>query len=798
MLRNIAHTPSWIRGRRRRNQHGRWGLLALVFLAESTTAWAASSDKARHLAAEAVSEVETASARLKSSAIARRAPDVAALIAASELHLRMKQYDAAIDKLSLVVELRRQGKATAGSDADAQYLLGQAYFATGQFYSAKRHFIEVIDHADEPSHANYGGPAASRLVDIALQTQRIEELPDVLGKVEQMLQRSMSSSLMYARAKALFALGRYGDARAQAESVGGTTIYAQRASYLRGTALMKELQAAHSDPDVPPDFGSAIAAFEQAAVPAKDAQEDAADAQRITDLSRLAVARLHYAGRNFTQAATAFEKIPRSSDYFADALFELSWTYVHLGEYHRAQRALEALAVLEPGLVDGADGELLRADLLLRAGRFQEAQDAYELVRGKYEPLREQVQAFVDSHDDPAIYYDKLTAEDIETGHDLPEVAIDWARQEAHEERVFAIVDDVARSRSLIKRSRKIITLLRATLASESRAKVFPEVQRQLQDVVALLNQLAAARLTLARGMDSEAGTASAQLSTIRAQRRKLMDRVGELPTNHGGFSVREAQTEKNWNSVSQSLQRLQLEADHLKALVNGLHRVVSDATRHGVSTDEATLTRYRQEISENEKDLAVYYERIDELRQQVEIGRVQSGFGDERFVEDDKVREAFSKLFQEETNLAAGGADPKAASYATEIKPLLGRIAVLEARLEGARKQLDAQAQNRGDEVRAVMDTEAAAMEIYASRLDTMDQHARVLVGEVARSNFIKAKDRIKNVVLRADVGLVQQAWEVREEQQYRVRDLLRERAQEERFINDELREVLDDAEEQ
>jgi hypothetical protein len=41
-----------------------------------------------------------------------------------------------------------------------------------------------------------------------------------------------------------------------------------------------------------------------------------------------------------------------------------------------------------------------------------------------------------------------------------------------------------------------------------------------------------------------------------------------------------------------------------------------------------------------------------------------------------------------------------------------------------------------------------------------------------------------------------VQHAWEIREEQMSRVRDLQRERAREERFLNDELREVLDDAE--
>jgi hypothetical protein len=72
------------------------------------------------------------------------------------------------------------------------------------------------------------------------------------------------------------------------------------------------------------------------------------------------------------------------------------------------------------------------------------------------------------------------------------------------------------------------------------------------------------------------------------------------------------------------------------------------------------------------------------------------------------------------------------------------------------------------------------------------------VLIGEVAFKNFARVRDRLKSVVLRADVGIVQEAWESREEQRVRVRNLLRERSREEQNLNDELREVLEDAEDE
>ncbi len=760
-------------------------------------------------AATAIADVEKGAARLDKRPQPRKRTSPEQLLAAADLHIRTKQYTPAIDKLSKIVELRRQGKASESTDVDAQFLLGKAYFATGELYSARRHFEVVTDHASNPAYARMGGPAASRLVDIALRIQRVDTLPGVLSRVDRMLAQSRNEALTYARAKVLFAMGRFRESREQTSAMQGDSLYAQRAAYLRGTALMKEAQRAVegtsqasrdskkpvSNQTVLPDYRSAIAAFEQATVAAADLGKESADSRKVTDLAWLAVARLQYAAGRNNRAAVAYQKIPRSSEFFSRALFELAWTYVRLGDYQRGQRALEALAVLEPGLIDGADAELLRGDLLLRSGRFKDAQTSYEQVREKYDPLRQQVDAYLKANSDPATYYDKLTAAEIETGHELPALAIDWAREEAEEERVFSIVDDVARSRKLVKRSRRLVTLLRASLGSSSRAKVFPEVQRQLEGVVSLLNQLGIARLILARGLDDEASEARGPLRKVRAERQQLMNRLGHLPTNPGNFSVREDQSQKKWNQTSQTLQRLQLEADHLAALVNGLKRVVSEADRHGVVSDAEGLERFRLEIVENEKDLFVYSERISELRRQVEVGRVQTGFGDELFEEDDRVRAAFRRLFTEEVALVRKSRDKAESRYANKIKPLLTRLETIEGRLESMRKILDAEALARGNEMQIVVNNEARSIEVYASKLDTMDQHARLLVGEVARSNFVKVRDRITDVVMRADVGMVQQAWEVREEQRHRVRELLRERAREDRFITDELREVMDDA---
>ena len=211
---------------------------------------------------------------------------------------------------------------------------------------------------------------------------------------------------------------------------------------------------------------------------------------------------------------------------------------------------------------------------------------------------------------------------------------------------------------------------------------------------------------------------------------------------------------------------------------------------------DSASRARFQAEVDANERDLAVYRQRIERFREDVETGRVQVGFGDRRYVDDAQARDRFRQLSERELGLAAAGHHGEdAADYARSVAPLVSRVATLEQRLADVTRALDAQVADGARELSVLVVEEANNIEVYTQQLDALDQHARLLVGEVAMRNFASVRDRLKSIVLRADVGVVQQAWGVREEQRTRVMGLQRQRALEEQTLDDELREVIDDA---
>jgi tetratricopeptide (TPR) repeat protein len=793
------------------------GLAFGLALSLSSSAFALSSGEAQGRATLAVQGVESAMTTAPpESKLNFKPPTPAERVAAGDMLLRNKDYDRAIEALSKVVELYRQGKAPEAAYADASLLLGEGYMATKQYLSARRHFREILDNGAKSPYDGFVGKALSRLVDIALRTDDLPGLDYVFERLSRLPTTDRSGSLAYARAKALYAKKDYAASKAAVNSVPAGSPYTAQSQYLLGVVLLKEALA--QTPAAPPAAAAATGAAPAGGAPAPAPPPDARfvqaieqfrkvtripaatpEQEHVVDLAWMAIGRLFYETNNYLDAVEAYSHVGRNSPEFSTTLYELAWVFVRLGDYSRAQRALEVLTITDPNNLELADGSLLRADLMLRSGDFQNALNLYRNVREHFDPIRKSVDEFLASTSDPAVYYDKLTADEatMATETKLPKVVMEWAREQAEDQHVFGMIDDVTRSRDLVKRSRKLAVKLDAVLSVPTRAKAFPELRNGIQYSMSLMNKLAKARSTLAEGMDDAAGDVGGELARVRSERRALQKRLGWLPVTDGDFLRRDDAGDRQWNKVSQVLQSLTVEADKLAAIVNGLKRVLKEADQYGVTSDATSRERFKLEIEANERDLQTYNKRIEEYRDAIDNGRAQIGFGDQRYVDDDSARKQFRELFAREVALVTAGQDSgDAVSYARGIQPLLGRIDIDEQRLEASRSKLEKQALEQAQALRAKIAAEVVALETYAQNLDSLDQQARLLVGEIAMKNFALVRDRVKNIVLRADVGIVQQAWEVREEQRVRVRNLQRERAREEQNLNDELREVLDDAE--
>jgi tetratricopeptide (TPR) repeat protein len=717
-------------------------------------------------------------------------------IADAVLLMGVKDYDRSADVLNQVIEKFPNHPTVY---ADAVNLLGETYFRSKQYLSAKRMFTLILDRGAEARFRSFQEHAAVRLVDVALRMRDLTQLDEAFTKISSI--SGAQSGLAYARGKGLLAQGKLSDAESALAGVTADSEFVHQAKYLQGVIATQ--QAAPPPPpegkEPPPvpkgHYAKAVSYFTEVTRLPGDTPEH----RHMIDMAWLAIGRLLYESQQYTQAVESYNRIGRESPEFGTMLYELAWVYVRLGDVVRAQRALEVLAVAAPENQDVADAQLLRGDLMLRAGQYDKSKKVYETVRNNYEGMRARLDTFLGSTRDPGVYFDTLSNEQLElfeSSSALPALIVKWAREGEDGETAFAIIDDVAMCRKLIKESNEMIERLNAVLGSPNKIRALPALKSGAERALGLLNSVAMARMSLASGMDETSDDLSSRLQDARNRRRALEQRLSLVPVTTADFAARERDATRQWNRTSQSLQRLELEIDTLQATLNGLERLLKDSPQAGVVRSPEQLTQFQAQLDEQKRFVTYYREQVALLRRQIEAGKVQVGFGDKRFVEDNQVRQQYKAALWEEVRISqAGDGGGALANYARIIAPVLQKGDQTDSRIEGALAGIDRTVAQKTGELRGIVQRETANIVEYSLKLEDLDKEARIVVGEVAMRNFDRVRHRLRDIVLRADVGVTEQAWELREEQLTRVQRLKIEKARAEQRLEEELNEVLDDS---
>ena len=782
----------------KRTRLGAMGALALAWAAQSGEARANSEDAVRSATADLTSigaGLDHIQATVQQVKAQRQTAEQR--LATGELLYRMKDYIRASTVLSEIIE----EFPNTVSYPDALWLRGETYYAQGDYLASRRDYRLIVDHGSEARYSTYFGKALARLVDVSLRlNDPPETLASIFEKFNQVPPAQVDAALLYAKGKAYYRQSSWNDATAAFSQVGNGGMYSHQARYFQGLIAMKVARLnAGVDKDAKPasrvDYKPAIVAFRAVA----DMTPDTPEHKHVIDLSWMAIGRLFYEMEQYQQAAEAYSKVERESPEFDTMLYELAWVYVRLGDVERAERSLEVLAVVDPDSEYIGDGTLLRADLLLRSGSFDRALQLYDSVRTQYEPMRSKVASFLDSTKDVSVYYDRLSQQQLDLldqNDQLPSVAIRWAREAEDGPLAFAVIDDVNECKTLLRQSTQLVEKLTALMFAPTRVRAFPELAAGEQTALGLLNRVSRARLTLAHGLDdSEPQDLSGEVGTVRQERRALMAAMEGLPVDTGDFARRDRQGVSQWNTLSQALTARAAEVDTLQATINGLRRVLNDGPSQGVARDPASLEKFQVELAANEHDLKVDRDEMTELRHQVEMGRAQIGLGDARYQNDAKARDQFREALEREVQLAgAGTAGSDARTFAGQASPVLGQARQYEASLVATISQIESQVAERSVALQQKIDVERVNVAGYQQQLDGYDNQARDLVGHVAQRNFGLVRDRLRGIVLRADVGITEQAWEVREEELDRVRSLQGERARQEQLLDEELKEVRDD----
>ena len=708
-----------------------------------------------------------------------------------ELFFRLKDYVRASIILIDIVDNYPKHAAYP----DALFLLGESLFHASDYLGARTRYRAIIEHADESRFRPKVQASLGRLIEIAIKTRNFDGVDGYFARLARLPPSEIEGATAYFKAKYLYSLALPSDvpqgsdaplpqgdpakleqARAAFDAVTQSSPYALQARYFSGVIYTLRGQ-----------YNLAIDMFKRVAKakPKTDAQND------MVELAQLALGRLYYETDQVERSIEAYQSISRNSKRFETALYEIAWTYIRQGDSTRAERALEVLSVAAPESQYIPDAKILRGNLLLRDGRYANAAGVFDEVTKEFQPVRDQLDKLLAQQPDQRQYFRNLVRGALDNFDEeafLPPLALRWARIEGDMRRAVDAVGDLSQARRMSRETNDIVARLSAALQAPNRVNLFPDLREQRSQSIALRNRVEKVRQQAIAYEEQETKQYnSAELAAVRAKRRDLDRALAALPVKDSDFHRRNDDTDGRYLALDKELSGLEVQLLGIDARIVATDRFISDSM--GSSNMSSGVDAYRAELTAQRQALGDYRQQLDKLHRDLEVSRLQVGVGDNTYSRDDKLRTEHAQLVTRERQLLAalGGRSAQADA-------IFQRADVVEAALDERDRQVDRVVDERTRDMQRVLTEEGGKLEGYRNGLAALDTESEDVVGGISFANYKQVQQRFYELVLKADVGIVDVGWAEREEHRTRIEMLTRERARSLQALDDEFREIMDD----
>jgi len=629
--------------------------------------------------------------------------------------------------------------ADAGLHRDAEWYLAESLFQMKNLASAEARYQVIADDAEHP----FRDDAIRRLLELYASSGQVQsfhalyEQEIVTGRVRP------SDVVTYAVAKAFRRAGDADKALEQVESIGEQSPYFRKALYFRAAVLVSKGM-----------LDEALPLFRQGEELSVDTQED----RRVHDLCLLALGRIYYEQGRFDEASEAYVKIGGDSEYMADKLYEITWTYIKQERFSEALDQVSIFLLAFPEHQYAAQLRVLEGHLHMKVHakdkQYASALQTYERVIVDYTPIRERFKTLAHSEDEPGQYFRRIIELDEAAGTDqgLPAFAMAMMLSDADLSSALTVYRELERQRRDVEVSEGLIVELTRVLESSVGIGGFDQLRYDvlLQQSMGtdLMQQLLEIEEVWLR--QTATGGAVAELDAIAKDRVGLQALVEQAATQRDAAQQdqqRALQTLRDdIDKVDEEARTLRTEADTLRGTLSK----ASGLTSTQLGDAEARLTSIDDELGR-------MLDRSDELkREEQRLASEGPKEGSAETVLMERIHDIRSRLGAVRTSSDA--ADKAAVS--SRIDGLWTKIAYDRTRLTKIRQQVVKSETTEMTRIRARFNYEVGEVAAQRAALEqTLIEAQEVSIG-LTRAGFGRLEDFFAESVLKADMGVVDVYW--------------------------------------
>jgi tetratricopeptide (TPR) repeat protein len=670
---------------------------------------------------------------------------------------------------------------------EALFYLADALYQQGNFIGARLYLRELLG-----LRTRHYRDALTRYLEIAGRLNELSGIDDYISQARGLSGGQLPPELAYVYGKWLFKrrdlpqAERLERARAVFEPLAAQPgALRLQSAYFLGVALVQERR-----------YEEAVERFRGVVQAAGGDKRD----RQVRELANLSLGRLLYETGRYSEAIDRYQEIPRESPHFVEALYEIAWSQVRREEFEKAKNATDILLLVAPDSTLAPEAKILQGHLLLKLKRYDHASEAYGEVINDYGPVRDEVDAQLRLHKDPVAYFDNVLARNernLDVTQLLPPVALKWATTQREVSDAVRIVDDLEAGRRGVTEGRDIAGRILAAL-DERGMETFPELQEGYTRADAVDSALTRAEESLVRLegyllRDLLSAEDRAELDALREQKAAAEKRFAELPTTTAELEARRRKLQDRVDGVDKQAFRLGYEVQSLNAVTVGIEQWVAGTRQQRKNTPEEEKA-FLEQLQTETAQLAALERELDTVRKALKDQRelVDAAVGGEG-----RIRREYDALLERERKILARAeprVSPEGAAMLARAARLRTDMAPMRDRVGGAKAHLHEQVTRRGAAIRAKVLTEQRLLEEYAGEVVRVSGDTRQLVGTIAFASFQRVRQQFYDLVLKADVGVVDVAFTRKQDKTHDIQRLSQQKDRELRALDEEFREVLTD----
>ena len=669
----------------------------------------------------------------------------------------------------------------------ALYYLGEVLYQDGQLKVARNYFQRLLAIPGAPHQRE----ALLRSLDIAVRTRDAQGVDVLLDEGHRAFPDGGPAELAYLTAKAIATRRDLPPEERRRQALEAfATVQAPfhlQAAYWQGV-LYAEAQ----------DLEHAAERFEACVrMPAADARQ-----REVHEFCAMALGRVRVDLGRYQEAIDAYQEIGNDSPRFAETLYEIAWTWVRAKKYEQALRTVGLVTDLYPDSRLAPEATILQGHLLLKLGRFDEAVESYNRVVNQYAPVRDELDSILSMHEDPVRYFNEILSRQdkpIDVAQVLPPVAVRWATTQRDVARALAVVGEVDGSRRELGEGHQLGDRIDAVLLRNDGLDAFGTVREGYGRAEAVEN---GALWLEGRALDMEEKLASPfvgpdgqlapGLRRARAERLELEQKVKVLPRTPEEVAARQERLRARFAELQRRAFQLGYVIESSNAALAGtrvwLDRHVGDAqTAEGRAEVQEEVRQQEATVAGYARDLAALQKEIDQAADSVA--------GLEGSAAETLLREAYQRAVTSESDelqpFRPRLAGPELAQM-EQLEGLRSQLPELMARAARVQTNLRGQARNDATAIRAEVAAERQRLDEAAGELEVVQQDTKNLVGRIALDSFRQVRGQFYDLVLKADVGMVDVAWQRKRERIEKIQQLATQKAADLSGIEDDYKAVL------